>query len=92
MKILNPSRAGSLESNDIFVMVHPSNEGIKIDLQSKVYHQYGKRILEIIEATINELRITHGHFIIKDSGALDYTIKARVTTAIQRSIQGGSHE
>ena len=92
MKIIKPSRAGSVESNDIFIMLHPSDHGIEIQLESKVMKQFGKRIHQVIESTLAETGVTHALVVAKDSGALDYTIKSRIVTAVNRSLEGGSHE
>ncbi|WDC84469.1 citrate lyase acyl carrier protein [Caloramator sp. mosi_1] len=86
MKIINPAKAGSLESNDIFIMVFPNDNGNEIELESIVMKQFGKRIKEVIEETLKELKVENAKVIAKDRGALDYTIKARVETAIRRAM------
>lgn len=86
MKINNPAKAGSLESNDIFVMVFPNENGNEIELESIVIKQFGKRIKEVIEETLKELKVENAKIIAKDRGALDYTIKARIETAIRRAM------
>ncbi|MCX7695945.1 MAG: citrate lyase acyl carrier protein [Caloramator sp.] len=86
MKIINPAKAGSLESNDIFIMVFPNDNGNEIELESIVIKQFGKRIKEVIEETLKELKVENAKVIAKDRGALDYTIKARVETAIRRAM------
>ncbi|CDF59426.1 citrate lyase acyl carrier protein [Thermobrachium celere] len=86
MKIVNPAKAGSLESNDIFIMVFPNEKGIEIELESIVIKQFGKKIRKVIEDTLKELEVENVKVIAKDRGALDYTIKARVETAIRRAM------
>lgn len=86
MKITNPAKAGSLESSDIFIMVFPNEGGIEIELESIVIKQFGKRIRQVIEETLKELEVENVKLIAKDRGALDYTIKARVETAIRRAM------
>jgi len=89
MTIESPSRAGTMESNDIHVMLYPNSEkGIKIELKSIVYKQFGHLIIDRIHKCLEEQNIQDVHVIAADRGALDYTITARVNTAIERSIGG----
>ncbi|QRN85164.1 citrate lyase acyl carrier protein [Clostridia bacterium] len=92
MKIERPSQAGSMESNDILIMLHPSNQSIQIQLESKVKKQFGKHIEQAIKETLDEAGVTQVLVVAKDSGALDYTIKSRVLTALSRSMEGPSYE
>lgn len=92
MKIIKPARAGSMESNDIYIMLLPYDGGVDLQLNSKVIKQFGKRIKEMILLTLEELNITEVQIIANDSGALDYTIKSRVMTAVERSLKGGRNE
>jgi len=89
MNIETSSRAGSMESNDILIMLHPSENDIQIDLESKVYLQYGPQILKVIQQTLEEEDIHGVHVVARDSGALDYTIKSRVKTAVSRAKKAG---
>lgn len=84
MKINKPSRAGSLESNDILVMMYPS-EKKEINIDSVVKAQFGDRILEVIEETLKEMGVENVKCDVQDKGALDFTIKARVKCAVLRS-------
>jgi citrate lyase subunit gamma (acyl carrier protein) len=91
MKINKPSRAGSIESNDIFISLHPNDGKIEIQLESKVKKQFGKRIEKIIRETLKEAGVDQVLLVAKDSGALDYTIKSRVLTAVSRARTGGAN-
>lgn len=84
MTIKNSSKCGTLESNDIYIVLTPSNNGIEIELESSVKKQFGKKIEEIIKNKLIELGITSVLVNAKDSGALDFTIKARVEGAVKR--------
>lgn len=87
MNINTPAKAGTMESNDIYIMLKPNErQGISIDLESIVMEQFGKRIREVILETLEKMDIKDIHVIAKDRGALDYTIRARVETAVQRAI------
>ena len=76
--------AGSVESNDILVMLSPGDGQIDIELESVVEQQYGEDIKKVITDTLKELNVNDVKLIAKDKGALDFTIKARVKTAIKR--------
>ena len=75
--------AGTLESNDCMITVQ-LNQGIKIEIDSIVFDQFGEQIEYVIRETLREQNIDHLHVICKDKGALDYCIKARLLTAIKR--------
>lgn len=80
--------AGTVESNDVMIMISPAtaNEGITINVKSPVKKQYGKQI----EAAVREVLVRRGLqdvlVEVNDRGALDCTIYARVDTAIDRAM------
>lgn len=87
MEIKKVSKAGTLESNDIYIVLMPNEEqGIKIQLESIVIKQFGDEIIRAIQETLKENNIDRVLVIAQDKGALDYTIRARVETAIKRAI------
>lgn len=87
MKIEKVAKAGTLESNDIFIMVSPNEDGkVEIELESIVMKQFGDDILRTIKEKLDELGVESVTLKAQDKGALDYTIGARVETAIQRAI------
>lgn len=75
-----------MESSDIFIMVQPNEGGIEINLESIVMKQFGKQIEKVIMETLKELEVENAIIVAKDRGALDYTIKSRVETAIKRAL------
>lgn len=86
MEITKVAKAGTLESNDIFIMVSPNDNGtIDIELESIVMKQFGEQIMKVIEDTLKDLGVKSITVKAQDKGALDYTIKARVETAIARA-------
>lgn len=89
MKILRTAQAGSLESQDIIVIVKKgkAGTGIKINLESPSLVQYGRKIREEIESIIKNFDIEDINVQAIDKGALGFTIKARTETAIKRAIQ-----
>ena len=75
--------AGTFESNDCLITVKEDTR-LTIDIQSIVYDQFKDQIEKVIQDTLNELNISMIYVSINDKGALDYTIKARLLTAIKR--------
>lgn len=87
MKITKVAKAGTLESNDILVMVMPNeNSGIELQLESIVMKQFGDQIEKVINDKVKEMGIEDIVIKAQDKGALDYTIGARVETAIKRAL------
>lgn len=85
MKI-NNAHAGTLESGDIMIQIFPAQtEGLDIALESSVAYQFGSRIREVIEETVRDFGITSARINAIDKGALDCTIRARVTAALTRA-------
>ena len=75
--------AGSLESNDAMITVKESDT-LKITVKSIVYDFFHSQIEEVIKKTLKEKNIENVEVTCEDKGALDYTIKARLLTAISR--------
>lgn len=74
---------GSVESNDCLITVKESI-GLTIHLESIVIDYFGDQIIEVIKSTLQELQVENIEVTCIDKGALDYTIKARLITAIER--------
>lgn len=86
MDIKKVAKAGTLESNDIYIMIMPNEEqGIELELESIVMKQFGEEIKRAILDTLKELKVESAIVKAQDKGALDYTIKARVETAVKRA-------
>lgn len=87
MKISKVAKAGTLESNDILIMVKPNDPGkIELELESIVIQQFGEIIEQVILRKVQEMGIEGIWIKAQDKGALDYTIAARVETAILRAV------
>ena len=76
--------AGNLESGDIMIQIS-SGRGLEIDLQSSVAAQFGSQIKAVITETLKGLGIEDAAVKAVDKGALDCTIRARVTAAAVRA-------
>ena len=73
-----------MESGDIMVTIEPG-EGLQVELQSSVAAQFGRQIKAVITETLQGLGIADAHVQAVDKGALDCTIRARVTAAAVRA-------
>ncbi len=82
--ISKAAKAGSLESNDLMIMIEPSDK-LDITLNSVVKEQYGDKILKAVNEVLEDEGVTKANIVIDDKGALDFTIRARMRTAIERS-------
>ena len=76
--------AGTLESGDIMIQIAPG-EGLQVELQSSVAAQFGRQIKAVITETLQGLGIDNASVKATDKGALDCTIRARVTAAAVRA-------
>ena len=76
--------AGTLESGDILIQIAPG-EGLQVDLQSSVSAQFGRQIKAVITETLEGLGISDAYVKATDKGALDCTVRARVTAAAVRA-------
>lgn len=84
MTINKSSKCGTLESNDIYIILTPGENGIEIELESSVDKQFGQEIREVIKERLVELGVTSVKVTAKDRGALNFTIRARVEGAVNR--------
>lgn len=83
---LKTAQAGTLESGDILVRIAPADRpGLTVNLCSSVAHQFGKQIKAVISDTLHQLGIDNAIVDATDKGALDCTIRARVTAAAVRA-------
>lgn len=86
MTINKLAKCGTLESNDIFVILTPNENRIEIELESAVEKQFGDHIKNVIKDKLIEMGITGITVKAQDKGALDYTIKARIEGAVKRGL------
>lgn len=88
MKPKIAAQAGTFESSDVIVLIEPlpDKSGRKIEISSSVMQQFGESFTEIVIDLLDQFEMTDIHLIAKDKGALEPTIKARLETAIKRSL------
>lgn len=85
MEVKN-AQAGTLESGDILVQISPSEtSGLTVNLDSTVAYQFGRQIEKLIREVLSERGIENAVVDATDKGALDCTIRARVTAAAVRA-------
>ena len=86
MELKTTGVAGTMESSDIQIVLEPRTEGgIEVSLTSSVMNQFGRQIVKVIRETLSELNIENAFVTAVDKGALDCTIRARVTAAAVRA-------
>lgn len=86
MDVKTLGQAGTLESNDVMVTVELREDGhLDIELESLVMAQFGEAIVATAATTLDELGVRHGIVRITDKGALDFAIRARIITAVNRA-------
>ena len=83
---INNAIAGTLESGDIMIQIFPSGTpGLDIELDSSVAQLFGEQIKKVIDETATGLGLADARIRAIDKGALDCTIRARVTAAVVRA-------
>lgn len=75
--------AGTLESNDV-IMTVMSSDHLSISIKSIVDAFYHDQIDRVIRETLKEVNVSQIAVVCEDKGALDFTIRARLLTAIAR--------
>ncbi len=85
MIIKSKAVSGTMESNDIFVEIEPSQKGIEVEVQSIVFNQFGKQIEDTVKDVLNSFDVDNALVRVNDRGAVDCTIRARVETALKRA-------
>lgn len=75
--------AGTYESSDCLIHVSP-HTGIKITIESVVFEQFGEQIKHVLLDVLDQFHVSDVHVECLDKGALDYTVRARLETALRR--------
>ena len=88
MKPKIAAQSGTFESSDVIFLIEPlpDNSGRKLEISSTVMQQFGASFNQIVVEMLDQYQLTDIHLIAKDKGALEPTIKARLETAIKRSL------
>ncbi len=88
MKPKVAAQSGTFESSDVIFLIEPLSDemGRKIEISSSVMQQFGTSFKKIVIDMLDQYEMTDIHLIAKDKGALEPTIRARLETAIKRSL------
>lgn len=87
MKALRSVTAGSLESSDVLVTITPlAEEKVEYVIDSIVIKQFGARIRKVTEEMANQAGVSAARIHVQDRGALECTLRARLETALDRSV------
>ena len=83
------AQAGSGAKSDILVMIEPANpgSGIHIELHSPVELEFGRQIRQTLQAVLQENGVVDAVVKAEDKGAMDFTVRARMETAIRRALK-----
>lgn len=83
---IKEAMAGTLESGDILIQLSPAQDkGLTVNLDSTVGNRFGRQIRAVITDTLKDFGIEDAIIDATDKGALDCTIRARVTAAAVRA-------
>ena len=86
MQLKQTAMAGTMESSDIMVTIEPRDGGgIELELTSSVMQQFGRLIEVVIRETLQGLGVENAAVNAVDKGALDCTVRARVSAAALRA-------
>ena len=85
MVIVRNAAAGTMESSDAMATVSPGKEGIRIELGSTVYVQFGRQIENLVRQVAEEAGVENADIKAQDFGALVCTIRVRVEAALVRA-------
>ena len=87
-EVLKRAWAGTMESSDVYVEIEPAEKGVTIDLQSVVQAQFGASIEAAVRDVVAACGVENAHVKVMDRGALECVLRARVETAVLRSVEG----
>lgn len=86
LKYTAGNKGGRIRSDCFVTFELTKSGGIKIDLQSKVGVMYGNTIKKLCKKELNFFGIDNAEIKIEDTGALDFTIAARIESVVRQAI------
>jgi len=84
MQITRKAQAGTMQSSDLMVALEPA-EVLSVEVDSTVKRQFEHLIRQVVAQVLEANGVTAGRVRVTDRGALDYAIRARLETALQRA-------
>lgn len=86
MRVHSSASAGTMESGDILIEIEPGEQKeVEVVLKSSVANEFGKQIVRTIREAAAAFGLEYAIINAVDKGALDCTIRARVSVACQRA-------
>ena len=84
---LDAAKAGFDDKGDVVVNISPVKKGtgIQLEIASKVESMFGEQIEASVRDVLGSKGIADAKVVLNDVGALDYVIRARLITAIERA-------
>lgn len=83
-EIVRSACAGTMESSDVYVEIEPGQGGLQLHLESVVRQQFGEAIQAVVREVLDQWGVENASVSVRDRGALDCVIRARVETAVRR--------
>ncbi len=77
--------AGLEGKSDLQVSIDASVPELNVKVESSVIRLFGRQIMEKAESTLRELGVNRGNILLKDDGALDHVIAARIEAASRKA-------
>lgn len=89
MRITKTAVAGTLESSDVLVTVEPENGSrTEIEIEGATAARFGEQIRAVVNETLAGFGVAGCRVRLQDKGALDCTIRARLSAALLRASDG----
>lgn len=86
-EIIKFATAGTDEKSDAVVTVAPGENGLQLEINSVVIHQFGTAIEASVREVLAEMGVHNAVVTVADRGALDCVLRARVETAALRGME-----
>jgi citrate lyase subunit gamma (acyl carrier protein) len=80
---------GNEKASDVLVTVNLEAQGRTVEIKSKLKEMFGSLMEKAVMEVLDELQVENAHVKVEDFGALDFIIKARTKTAINRAKKAG---
>lgn len=88
MEVLREARCGSEDRSDALVAVRPG-PGLRIEVSSKTGPMFAERIREVVEEVLGRYGVAEAEVEVREQGAYDHVIAARLEGALYRAGGGG---
>lgn len=86
LELKKAASAGAEESGDVLISAEPG-EGIVINLESNVREIFGEAIQQTIREILEQFDVKNASITVRDKGALDFVIRARMMCVICRAAE-----